>query len=110
MMTRPALAIALIALAASAAFADTGTPRSITINYADLDLKTMKGKRSLDRRIARAMENLCGARAFADNMFDIERIDKCRAVARTSVEPQLAQALRQGGTRLSSATVRDERQ
>lgn len=104
------LGLALCAFPAQALLADAGSPRSVTVSYADLDLTTAKGKKSLDRRIGRAIETVCGSYALAHEMVEIDRIDKCRATAKQGVEPQMANIRRKSEIRLSSATLRRERE
>jgi UrcA family protein len=81
---------------------------SIRIDYSDLDLGKTKDVRTLERRVARALERLCGSYAVAHDMVEIEMIDKCRAEAKRGVEPQLAKAIAKADVRLSSATPKGE--
>lgn len=82
-----------------------GNPdRSVRIDYSDLDLGKAKDVRKLERRVARALERVCGSYAMADEMAEIKRIDKCRAEARQGVEPQIASIRKRAGAQLWAAT------
>lgn len=83
-------------VAAAAVPATAAEPASRTISYADLDLATAHGRATLDRRIAAAVEALCGSYAGAPG-WAVPEIDRCRAAARTSAETQLAALARRGG-------------
>jgi UrcA family protein len=87
----------LAAFAAIPAAAQTFATRPVP--NADLDLGTRAGRAMLDRRIAVAVESVCGSYASAAST-ETREIDRCRAAARNGVETQLA-ALQQRNSRLA---------
>lgn len=68
-------AFAAIALPMSAA--NASEPRSATISYADLDLGSAAGQAIFDRRIANAVEQICGPLQNKP-LFD-RAVRECRA-------------------------------
>lgn len=67
------------------AFADT-VARSADVQYKDLDLRTDSGTRTLERRLSRAVETVCGTAARIDivgqrKVKDCQRETKLRAAA-----------------------------
>jgi UrcA family protein len=67
MFTRFALKALFASTAAAAAtfaiapaHAELGTPRSVAVNYTDLDLKSETGQAQLKKRVAFAAEVVCG--------------------------------------------------
>jgi UrcA family protein len=82
LFTAAALSAAMPALAKGG-----GTSRAVA--YADLDLNSRSGRAQMARRIAVAVEAVCGSYAGAPNDEAIA-IDRCRAAARTGIETQLA--------------------
>lgn len=62
---------------------------SRAVSYAGLDLGSHAGRAALGRRIATAVEAVCGSYAGASSA-EAREIDRCRAAARTSIETQLA--------------------
>lgn len=106
-----ALALAAIGLAAPAPVSAAENPgRSVRIDYSDLDLGKEKDVRKLERRVARALERVCGSYAMAQEMADIKRIDKCRAEARQGVEPQIASIRKRAEARLWAGAGAVERE
>jgi UrcA family protein len=87
-----ALAAAGLAGAAmSPAFAKTDAPRTAEVSYNDLDLATAAGQRTLDKRIEKAVREVCrstglrtGTRIMDDNAHD------CLARARAEARQQVA--------------------
>jgi UrcA family protein len=85
---------------AAPAFAGGVVKRSQDVTYADLDLNTMGGQQTLERRLEAAVREVCrGADARMDTQT---RRDKqaCLAKARTSAKRQMAVVLedeRRGG-------------
>ena len=93
------IVIAAAALAAlpAVATAQSSAPISVTarlnqatVSYADLDIGSSAGKRMLNRRIAWAIEEVCGSFANVREYYEEEHIIHCRAEARHSVDRQLA--------------------
>lgn len=89
MTTRPRIVLPalLAALAATglqtAAFAGPAEARNASVSYAGLDLASAEGQRSLDARIARAVEQVCddGSRSLAA----MQRQRACEAETRAAV-------------------------
>jgi UrcA family protein len=79
---------------------------SVHVSYADLDLRTGAGVKTLHRRVSRALTYVCGDFAFP-YVEEARAVAKCRAEAKKGVEPQLAEAMRrrgsEGDTRVASA-------
>jgi len=89
-MIRTALATALVAasLAATPAAA-YGPPARQAVSYADLDLSRSADVARLHRRLAAALENVCGSYATSESWQESE-IARCRAGARAEADAQLA--------------------
>ena len=89
-MIRTALATALVAasLAATPAAA-YGPPARQAVSYADLDLSRPADVARLHRRLAAALENVCGSYATSESWQESE-IARCRAGARAEADAQLA--------------------
>lgn len=100
------IAALLAATAAIPAFAqDNAGQRSFSVHYADLDLTSDAGIRTLDRRIRNAASAACGIPSSADP--DGKRaVKQCRADVRESAYAQLgtafAAARRSGSTSLAA--------
>lgn len=80
----------LLALAAAPVdvVVESGPTASFTI--ADLDLNSATGKRLYNRRLAGAVEDVCGSYANAPEWSDKDRIAACRDRAVESANRQLA--------------------
>ncbi|MES2043771.1 MAG: UrcA family protein [Pseudomonadota bacterium] len=76
----------LAAVAAAPAGADTPVYR---LHVADLDLASRDGRATLDHRIGRALEALCGSYATVAPA-DAGEIDQCRAATRARIDRALA--------------------
>ena len=74
-------------------------PVTQAVSHAGLDLGTPAGRAALNRRLASAIEAVCGSYAGA-SAYETGEIDRCRAAARTSIETQLA-ALQSRQTRIA---------
>jgi UrcA family protein len=74
-------------------------PAGHAVSYQGLDLSTRAGRATLNRRIAAAVETVCGSYAGASS-YETSEIDRCRAAARTGIETQLA-ALQSRNTRIA---------
>lgn len=85
--------VAALGLAAlpAAASAQTYVP-DIHIAYADLDLSTAAGVRTLDRRIAVATATICERMPHTNSLW-ISAVDRCRKTLAGHVEPQRRQVL-----------------
>ena len=89
-----ALAAAFLAAPAYAQpVPDTGTR---IVAYADLDLATDAGRRTLDRRIDAAVADACGSAADYD-LHGRNRVSACRVETRAAVDRQRAAALALAG-------------
>ncbi|HEV2818387.1 MAG TPA: UrcA family protein [Allosphingosinicella sp.] len=89
-MIRTALSAALFAAAIAAAPASAfAPPSSQPVSYAGLDLSRPADAARLRRRIAAALENVCGSYATSESWEERE-IARCRAGARAAADAQLA--------------------
>jgi UrcA family protein len=73
----------------SAMPASAQAPAGRAVSYQGLDLNSRAGRSALNRRIATAVESVCGSYAGASS-DETREIDRCRAAARTGIESQLA--------------------
>jgi UrcA family protein len=88
--------LVLLALAFASAPA-LAQPPAGTVRVSDLDLATPAGIAKLDRRIDRAVVQLCGT-AFPADLNGQAQVDSCRAATMKSVSDQRAMLLaRRGG-------------
>jgi UrcA family protein len=104
-MTNRLVTVALAAVAtlaavqpATAQTADQYVSR--TVSLAGLDLSSDSGRRIADRRIAKAVEAVCGSYATVETA-GLPAVTACRRVARASADRQLA--LRTTGVVLAAA-------
>lgn len=65
------------------------------VHYGDLNLGTADGMHTLHRRIEGALAAVCGDR-FERDLSQRGLVYKCRAVAMTKVNPQIAAAVDSG--------------
>ena len=97
------LALFALVLASAPALAQ---PPSATVRTADLDLATPSGVARLDRRIDRAVEEICGTAVAAD-LDGLAAIGRCRAATMKSVSGQRAMLIAHaGGSRTIALTGR----
>ena len=61
-----------------------------SVTFADLDLGNSHGQRILARRVADAVEEVCGSYANAPDEVDQNRITDCRRAAMTDAQRQIA--------------------
>jgi UrcA family protein len=99
-----ALVAALVATGITFAPAASATTVSrdsevIVVHYGDLDLGTEKGRTTLDRRIYRAVGDLCHVNAVRN--IDLNR--RCRASVMETVRPAVQLAVRNSADRVASA-------
>jgi UrcA family protein len=87
-MVKSLASLALI-LASAPALAQ---PSAGTVRYSDLDLATSAGIATLDRRIDRAVAQLCGT-AFPTDLDARAQIDRCRSETMKSVADSRATLL-----------------
>jgi UrcA family protein len=101
------IAAAAAALGAAPALArdSAPTPRSQIVRYSDLNLSSVAGRQTLDRRIAVAVRQVCGQASDAD-IRGKNAVHRCRADTAKSVaarrEAALASATSGASTRLAS--------
>jgi UrcA family protein len=74
------VAAGVATLALTPARAESDTPRSVTVSFADLNLKSDAGKARLERRIAVAASTVCGP-VDRLSMTDRRANDDCRTRA-----------------------------
>ncbi|MFM9976675.1 MAG: UrcA family protein [Sphingomonadaceae bacterium] len=72
------------------------------VSYADLDIMTKAGAATLDRRIARAIRDVCGENSMRD-VSQMRREQRCRRSAESAVRPQLDTAF--AAARIRAGTV-----
>ena len=60
------------------------------VTISDIDLASGSGQRTLSRRIAAAVEQVCGSYANAREQYEQMQLDACRAKAMTSAREQVA--------------------
>ena len=77
-MTRFASLFLPFALLATPVFAEPIQAESLTVSFADLDLSSAAGQRTFDRRLGRAVVELCGQAADVD-LAGRNAVRKCRA-------------------------------
>jgi len=77
--------------AARTAMAPDGDPIR-AVPHADLDLATQSGRATLNRRVALALESVCGSYANR-SAEEQDKITRCRRDANARLAPQLARIL-----------------
>lgn len=100
-----AVAAATIALATAPAFAAQPESGTHAVRYADLNLATAGGVRTLHHRIAAALEAVCGSYEGTDTSAGSEEgraIAQCRASARAQADQRVA-AILSANAQLASA-------
>lgn len=70
-------------------------PRQARVGYADLNLASTKGQQTLDRRLRRALDMVCGTTAVSLKEFG--EVRKCRKNAMAQIEPQRQAAIANAG-------------
>ena len=75
-----------------------------TVRVSDLDTRTKRGAATLDRRLASAIERVCGSYAGAD-MSEMDSITRCRRAARADVASQRAGRGLRESARLGSGAM-----
>lgn len=97
------VALALAATAAVAAMPAQAQPDVAATNviavvpYADLNLASAAGARTLESRIKAAANRICGAEQ-APGLEESTRVQSCRDSVIDSAQPQVSQALAMNGT------------
>lgn len=105
---RARLAAALLSLApaalAGAALAQDADAISIRVSYADLDLSRPVGRMVLQRRIASAVNHVCGEVPTPMELGRLNDYDRCRAKAKADADRKVAAIL--NGTRYADASLK----
>ena len=97
--------VCAFAVITSASPAMAAQQRSSTVSYADLDLTRARDLQTLDRRIARTVERLCGSTAMAKSGFELTRINTCSQQAQNNADRQIAAIIDRKAIRLASLDV-----
>lgn len=87
------IALLALVLASTPALAQ---PPAGTVRYSDLDLSTPNGVARLDRRIDRAVAQLCGS-AFPTDLNARAEVDRCRTETMKSVTGPRAMLIAHAG-------------
>lgn len=86
-----AAAAAMAGLLATPVLATELEQGKVTVSIADLDLATPAGQRLLDKRVAVAIDRLCGT-PVTFSRDELDALAVCAADARQMAAPQLAAA------------------
>ena len=107
MKTMLTIATLLAASLATPALAQDSAAASLSVRWADLNLTTDAGVRSLDRRIANAASTACGIPSSSDPAGK-RTVKECRAEARERAQSQrqVAIALARQANATTLAAVR----
>lgn len=95
-MTRIFIAT-LLAFTAVPALADQPATTTANVQVADLDLSTASGQRALDRRLTRAVIEVCGAASDAD-LAGKNDVRRCRADTLASLSAERDQRIAAAST------------
>jgi UrcA family protein len=102
MLSNLARAAAIAAALIAAAPAIAGGEKSVKVSYADLNLSSALGKATLDHRIARAADRMCGV--GLEQHLALEALaQRCAAGARESARPGIELAYRNAANRQLAA-------
>lgn len=74
------------------------------VSYADLDLSTPAGQRSLHNRIAFAVRQICGDLSSVYSSYELSMLSKCNREAWSSSNKQVADAV----SRATTGRAREE--
>lgn len=102
-MMKPVLLIAFLCLPVAAEAQERAAQQSLSISYADLDLSSSSGERSLRWRVEAAITRACD-NGDEVTLAGIIANRHCADVARSSVEPQISAALAQARDRMRLAS------
>ena len=81
--------VLLASVAGTPALAGDGVPPRVRIQTADLDLATVQGRAMLDRRVARALETVCGSYEGL-RPEEEKQVTACRADLSAKLRPVMA--------------------
>lgn len=82
----------LMAIAAPAVAAPAYEDASVSINLSGIDLASVSGRQTLDRRVENAITAICGAPVFGTR-DEAEELRACRTETRAAVAPQVRRVL-----------------
>jgi UrcA family protein len=99
------LALALIAFGTAVHAQDTDDPPSVRVSYADLDLSSQSGRATLNSRVSRAVDMVCGERPSLSDLWQTAVYDHCRSTARSGANRQLSELYRR--VDLADQTLRE---
>lgn len=85
--------IVLPAFALACAAPALAEPVSVTVPYGDLDLTKEAGRKTLDARLERAAQKVCGPVGSLRDLAQLQARRTCLAEARVSYQTQLVAAL-----------------
>jgi UrcA family protein len=91
--TLATLAIATVALATGPAFAGQPEDTIRSVSYADLDLSTAAGVKTLHRRVTAALEAVCGSYEGTSSsamQSESDDIAQCRVASRAQADQRVA--------------------
>jgi UrcA family protein len=72
-----------------------------SVHYSDLDLASEAGQSTLNRRLSRAVNEVCGT-AFIGDLGEVRHVSKCRREAWRGTRTQVALAVMSAKRRLAS--------
>lgn len=92
------LIASLLAIGATPALAEPPAVVTATVQVADLDLSTTAGQRALDRRLQRAVADVCGVASNAD-LEGKNDVRRCRVETLASLSSERDQRIAAGSDR-----------
>ena len=98
-----AAAAALLVIAAGVANGQDSDHPSSKVSYADLNLSSVRGRATLDARISRAVNIVCGQRPAPVELERKAAYDRCRTAAQADAFQHLAEVTR--GEQFTQAAV-----
>ena len=81
-------ALPVLTILATPALAASPAGNSTVVHYSDLNLATENGQAALNRRVAKAADNVCW-QADGPTLTDHEQYAACRSTALASAQPKL---------------------
>jgi UrcA family protein len=92
--------LSLYAVSAPAVLASEEITTS-KVSYSDLNLATEAGQSTLNRRLARAVDDVCGS-SYSNDLSEVRHVAKCRREAWRGTRTQVALAVMSAKRRLAS--------
>ena len=93
-----ALALGTLATATPAA-AENAAQNTVTVSYADLDLKSEAGRKALDSRLAHAARKVCGGTPSIRDIRALTDFRSCLATTKQAYAGQRLAALNSAGAK-----------